>query len=210
VKGLISVLDPFHPVLLTCYHEHYLDEYAHCYDAYLTQAYHDAPAAMLAEAERTRGALNKVDRGGSVIVSNRIPFLPYEQMRVQAVLAALEQNGVFFWGWWDDYRMKTAAKPSQFDKRFAGLADMASQRRAIEADTTRLTKELSALIPMLMAPGEPELSTVDGVVVWRKKVKGGEQIIAANPLAEEKTIRVPGVGSAIKLAPYGFLTVRGE
>jgi hypothetical protein len=207
VRGLIGVLDPFHPVLLTCYHEHYLDEYACCYDAYLTQAYHDQPAAVLAEAEKTRVDLAKVDRAGSVIVSNQLPFLPYEQMRIQAALVALEQNGVFFWGWWDDYRMKKSGTPGRLDKRFAGLADMAARRQAIEADTAKLTKELGALVPLLMAPGDPELTMVEGVLVWRKKVDGRDCFILANPAAEEKTVDVPGLGTAIRLQPYG-LTVR--
>ena len=206
VKRLIAALDPFHPVLITCYHEHYLDEYADCYDVYLTQAYHNSPTGVLKEATFSRELLAKTGRPGSIIMNNKLPFIAYDALRVQAYLCAMEQNGVFVWGWWDDYQMRKFAKNKKaFHERFAALPDAKAQRAAFEAEWETLTTELGALAPAFTAAGEPTLTEMDGVVVWSKKTPAGAWMIVANPTDEEKRIDLPKLKPGTRLGPYGVM-----
>jgi hypothetical protein len=208
VKRLISALDPFHPVLLTCYHESYLDEYRECYDAFLTQAYQPTAEGVLKEATATRKALLAAGRPGSVIVSNQLPYLSLDLFRIQVALAALHQDGFFVWGWIDDYMMKNRVKKPKLDERFATVTDDKALEEAFAKDLGAITDQFRTLAPMLTAKGQVELSDVDGVVVWRKKTADGEWVVFANPTNERKTIDLPGITVGRFVPPYGLVAQR--
>lgn len=212
VKHLISALDPFHPVLLTCYHEHYLDEYADCYDVFLTQAYHPDPAKVWNEAKTTRAALAVVDRAGAVIVNNYLPTQPLEVVRAGMHLAAMTQSGVIAWGWWDDYRIGQLVKAkTAFAERFAELPD-AERKAALAAEAKTLAEEIAALAPLFTAPGDPEVLEADGVLVWTKTIPPGGAQILLNLGNTERTVPLERLADnpaePVTLAPYEVRTRR--
>lgn len=212
VKQLISALDPFRPVLLTCYHEHYLADYADCYDVFLTQAYHTQPVRVWNEARDTRAALAAANRAGSVIAYNYLPTQPVEVVRAGMHLAAMSQSGVIVWGWWDDYRIgQLVQRNTAFAERFAAL-EGAERKAALAAEAKQLADEIAALVPLFVAPGEPELREEDGVLVWTKTIPPGGAQILLNLGDAEKTVPAAWLAgpqpAPVVLAPHEVRTRR--
>lgn len=186
VTDLIHSLDPFHPVLLTCYHEHYISEYSDCFDAFLTQAYHTDPLKVRGEAVLSGGLLTEHGRMGSVIVRNYLPNASFESNRCAAFLAAMYQTGVFWWGWWDDYRLGRSEKAGErLHERFSGLADRAARRVAFETEMGRITGELAALAPVFTGPGKARTWEDGDAAFWLKETDGAVWLIAANAGADD-------------------------
>jgi len=201
VADLIRKLDPFHPVLLTLYHERYLPEYRNCFDVYLTQAYHRKPDSVRKEAIYTCKLLAEAKGPGSLIVHNYIPFASSDSNRCAAFIAVMYQNGVFWWGWWDDYFMRQFKKRGRrFEKRFQTIEGDADRRAAFEKELSAITADLTGLAPVFMAPGDPRVWEEGDVSFYLKATAGTVWLIAANtsasptevstePLPELKGIR---------------------
>jgi len=181
IADLIRALDPFHPILMALYHEHFIPEYRHCFDAHLTQAYHKDPGGVRREALFAGGLLKEHGRAGSLIVHNYIPFASFESNRCNAFLAAMYQSGVFWWGWWDDYIMgRFATQGRGFQKRFEGLENREQQRAAFEKELTAIASELRELEPVFTGPGPRRVWEQGGVSFWLKEQGDVAWLIVAN------------------------------
>jgi len=208
IAGLIRALDPFHPIMLALYHEHFISQYRDCFDVHLTQAYHKDPRAVRREALLAGGLLADARRDGSLIVHNYIPFASFESNRCSAFLAAMYHNGVFWWGWWDDYFMGRFEQQGRaFHERFQGLDSKEQRREAFEKELTAITSELRTLEPVFTGPGERRVWEQGDVSLWLKTHAGAVWLIAANVGASQVDMITAPIP---ELRDIGVMQVQGR
>lgn len=176
---LIKRLDPSRPVLLSCYHEPMMPDYAGCYDVFLHQDYHPTAAAVVKEALFTSATLVGLpEKRGCIILKNELPFASYAEVRASAYIAMSYQSGLLWWGWLNNYSMSQfIAEKKSFAPRFDALVTNDEKLAAFQKEFGELTHEINSVSHVFSEPGSVRRFTSNDVHAYIKTTANKNYVV---------------------------------